>query len=50
MSHEKANQLRAHYTCAANKRQKQKFHTTLIMWAWLFALAAIIAGALASAL
>jgi hypothetical protein len=50
MSHETQNNLRIHYVSAAKNRQRQKFHKTLLLWAWLFALAAIIAGALASAL
>lgn len=50
MSHEKANNLRIHYACAANKRKTQKFHQSLILWFWLFAIAATLAGALASAL
>lgn len=44
------NNLRIHYASAANKRKKQNFHKTLILWTWLFAIAATIAGALASAL
>jgi hypothetical protein len=50
MSDQKANNLRLHYACAANKRKKQNFHQTLILWFWLFAIAATLTGALASAL
>jgi hypothetical protein len=50
MNRTEPNNLRLHYASAANKRQKQNFHKTLILWAYLFAVAGILAGAFASAL
>jgi hypothetical protein len=50
MNRTEPNNLRLHYACSANKRQKQNFYQTLVLWFWLFAIAATVAGALASAL
>jgi hypothetical protein len=50
MNRTEPNNLRIHYQCAANKRKRQNFHQTLILWFWLFAITAIVTGALASAL
>jgi hypothetical protein len=50
MNRTEPNNLRIHYQCAAKHRQKQNFHQTLILWAWLFAITAIVTGAIASAL
>jgi len=44
------NNLRLHYLSASRHRQRQKFHHKLLLWAYLFAVAAILAGAAASAL
>lgn len=44
------NNLRLHYLSASRHRQRQKFHHKLLLWAYLFAVAAILAGAFASAL
>ena len=44
------NNLRLHYLSASRHRQRQKFHNKLLLWAYLFAVAAILAGAAASAL
>lgn len=44
------NNLRLHYLASSRHRQRQKFHNKLLLWAYLFAVAAILAGAAASAL
>ena len=44
------NNLRLHYLASSRHRQRQKFHHKLLLWAYLFAVAAILAGAFASAL
>lgn len=45
-----SNNLRLHYLASSRHRQRQKFHHKLLLWAYLFAVAAILAGAFASAL
>jgi hypothetical protein len=50
MNRTEPNNLRLHYASAATKRQKQNFHKTLLLWAYLFAVAGILAGAFAYAL
>ena len=44
------NNLRLYYLASSRHRQRQKFHHKLMLWAYLFAVAAILAGAAASAL
>ncbi len=44
------NNLRLHYLASSRHRQRQKFHKQCLLWLWLFAVAAILAGAFASAL
>lgn len=44
------NNIRLHYLASSRHRQRQKFHHKLLLWAYLFAVAAILAGAFASTL